>query len=370
MSNLPSLFQENFPTLVALADEVGGKRNGYFKELIPKEIIKHLKDSENSRLADYLRINFLNETEISILAFLRNNIHIKKEANGQIVRVYTGTIQKYTQILCRFFNFTRFHVRGIQSYHLADFINKGLDSDLAVNTLNLQIRALRSYFRFLNENGFLPNNPAIGLKEIKGGKKYHSSHVLSLEEAKALMNYARENTSLRNYLILAVLRFGGLRREEVAGLKFTDLVQGAVSGGWMLEVTGKGNKERSVPIMNALAQEILKYRQDVFGVPREILSVPGLKNTFMFGKSQNPFKPLSTNYIYKLVQKLGLEALGKRITPHWLRHTYVTHLKIKKVDIKTISILVGHESLQTTLNYEQSFHLQQGNYGDILVDEY
>ncbi|WP_045216283.1 tyrosine-type recombinase/integrase [Desulfonatronovibrio magnus] len=82
------------------------------------------------------------------------------------------------------------------------------------------------------------------------------------------------------------------------------------------------------------------------------------------------FDGLTVSSLYKLVRKYGLEALGKQISPHWFRHTYATHIRARNVDVKAVSMLLGHNSIQTTMNYDHSFQLQQGNYGDILVEEY
>lgn len=170
--------------------------------------------------------------------------------------------------------------------------------------------------------------------------------------------------------MFATMRFAGLRAEELVTLTWGNLERNAITEGWQLRVTGKGNKERIVPIPHNLAEDLLIFRGSIFGVSTEHDEVPGLVNVPMFGSYNSKFKVLSTSLLHKLTKKYGQEALGKKISPHWFRHTYATHARSRKVDIKAVSMLLGHNSIQTTMNYDHSFQLQQGNYGDILSDEY
>jgi integrase/recombinase XerC len=341
-----------------------------YADITVRELLNHLEASRGRSLLDYLRLHPMDETRAYVLAFLRNLVHVKKEKAGGIVLVYTGTVKKYAQVLVVFFNSCRQPVSGVRSYHIADLINKELSSGKAVNTVNLKIRALRSFFKFLHSNGFIKANPTVNLKDIKGGRKYHSSHFLSFDEAGKIMNHVRGNCSVRDQLIFSVMRYAGVRAEETVSLRWGDLERNNISGAWQLKIVGKGNKERTVPILQNLAKDLLKYREQVFSVLPEHENVPGLSKTPMFGHHRDPFKPLSTSFLYKLVSKYGWEVLGKKISPHWFRHTFATHAGMKEVDIKAISHLLGHTSIQTTMNYEHSFQLQQGKYGEIFVDEY
>lgn len=369
MNNVLDGLQKDHPGLVALAEEVSAGGNTEFKKLIPREMLEHLESSADYKLSDYIHQADLNETQVSILVFLRNNVQVKQGGNGQLERVYTGTLKKYTEVLCRLFNHAKIQVRGIRSHHLADYIYTRLELRLSANTVNLEIRAMRSFFRFLHQSGFMPQNPAGTIKEIKGGKKHHFSHTLSFEQAREILLYAKENLPFRDFVMLSTLRFAGLRAEEVVSLRYSNLIQG-VTGCWFLQVTGKGNKTREVPIPSSLAKDILEHRFKVFSVPRDRLDVPGLRNVPVFSKLHRPFNALTYSSVYYLVAKVSEKVIGKKISPHWFRHTFATHASMKGIDIKTVSLFLGHNSINTTMIYEQSFELQKGNYGKILAEEY
>lgn len=80
----------------------------------------------------------------------------------------------------------------------------------------------------------------------------------------------------------------------------------------------------------------------------------------MFGSYNNPLKMLTVSSLYKLARKYGQEALGKQISPHWFRHTYATHIRAKQVDIKAVSMLLRHNSIQTAMNYRSQLSVAAG----------
>lgn len=124
--------------------------------------------------------------------------------------------------------------------------------------------------------------------------------------------------------MFATMRFAGLRAEELVTLTWGCLERNKITDGWQLRVTGKGNKERVVPIPLNLAEDLLAFRESVFDVSKEHEEIPRLIHTPMFGSYNNPLKMLTVSSLYKLVRKYGQEGSWKTNQPP-LVQIYLCH---------------------------------------------
>ena len=160
-------------------------------------------------------------------------------------------------------------------------------------------------------------------------KEKRLPEVLSKDEVKKLIDSCDNNKSR---LIVSMLYSSGLRVSELVNLKVDDL-NFQEKTGWVR--LGKGNKDRIFTISEALAGELGEYLQ-------------GREHKFVFSKE----KPLTTRNIQKIMYGLRKRSgIHKKITPHTLRHSYATHLLEQGTDIRTIQVLLGHSSLNTTSLY-------------------
>lgn len=144
----------------------------------------------------------------------------------------------------------------------------------------------------------------------------------------------------RDYFIVALFYATGIRREELANIKLTDIDNSVKA----ITITGKGNKVRVVPIGDTTFDEYetyLTYR-------KTFMWELNIKSPFLF---LNRFgKPLTVRSIDRLVRKFALKE-GLDFTPHTLRHSFATHLLENGADLLLIKEILGHSSLSTTQKY-------------------
>ncbi len=144
----------------------------------------------------------------------------------------------------------------------------------------------------------------------------------------------------RDRLAIGLMMAAGLRREEAASLQFTDIVK--QNERYVLNVLGKGAKDRVVPINTRLAEAIIDW-QFLVGVEGLILR--------SLGRNKEPGESISTTGLYNIVQKRG-SMIGKpELQPHDLRRTYAELGRRAGVPISQISKLLGHASIETTQEY-------------------
>jgi site-specific recombinase XerD len=144
----------------------------------------------------------------------------------------------------------------------------------------------------------------------------------------------------RDYITVALLYVTGLRREEIANVRISDI---DLQRG-LLTTIGKGNKQRVVPVGEQTLQELKEYLEKRHDFVRRTESP---STHLLLNKSGNP---LSVRSIDRLVRSFG-KAEGMELTPHMLRHSFATHLLENGADLIFIKEVLGHASLSTTQKY-------------------
>ncbi len=196
-------------------------------------------------------------------------------------------------------------------------------------SLNLVVQALRAYFRF---EGF--EEEAEKLKPPKVPKSLPKA--LTREEVRKLLSVIPP-TKTRDRLIVFLLYGAGLRVSELCNLKKSDV---DFERGLILVRSGKGAKDRVVPLPDALVSEIRNY-----------LSKREDESEYLIVEDRRSEKGrLSPKTVWYLLRKYGNRA-GIRVTPHMLRHSFATHMLENGVDIRAIQELLGHSNLSTTQIY-------------------
>lgn len=356
--NLPETFSQVAPT-------------GHHKHKDPKKLLAYVEQSFGVPLQEFLRNAGLNRCDGACVLFLRNFVQVKQSDNKSEIRL-TGTVKKYAQNLCMFLNYcldsSPVDTFDVLPHNVSDYVGNEIKKGRAINTINLKIRTIRSYYKFLSQAGLMSRNPSATTRTLKGGKKCHEDHVFYPKEVQTLLSHVADKNK-RDFLLLAVLRYGGLRVDEAINLTWKDLKEN-IAGSWWLKVTGKGNKTRMVNIPSQLADDLLRYRQDRFRVPVGAKDAPGLKDFPLFGGKRDPRRKLHYEEVYRMLRGHSQNALGKKVSPHWFRHTFVTHLLGTGMDMKVVSGIVGHGCISTTLKYHQSYHLQNGEVESAFNGEY
>ncbi|WP_343707458.1 site-specific tyrosine recombinase XerD [Flavobacterium sp.] len=204
------------------------------------------------------------------------------------------------------------------------------------------ISGLKSFFNYLVFEDYRNDNPLELIEAPKTGRKLPDT--LSLQEIDALIETIdlSTNEGERNRAMLETLYGCGLRVSELITLKISDLF---FDEGF-IKITGKGNKERFVPIGPLTQKYIDIYRNAI----RCNLNIKkGAEDTLFLNRRGNQLtRAMVFTIIKDLAQKMGLK---KSISPHTLRHSFATHLLENGADLRSIQLMLGHESITTTEIY-------------------
>ena len=204
------------------------------------------------------------------------------------------------------------------------------------------ISGLKSFFSYLIFEDYRSDNPMELIETPKTARKLPDT--LSVEEIDALISAIdlSSNEGERNRAILETLYGCGLRVSELVSLKISDLF---FEEGF-IKITGKGNKQRFVPIGNLTQKYIQIYRD----FKRTHLNIKkGHEDTLFLNRRGNQ---LSRAMIFTIIKDLAIQInLNKSISPHTLRHSFATHLLENGADLRSIQLMLGHESITTTEIY-------------------
>ena len=223
---------------------------------------------------------------------------------------------------------------------LRAFLSARRQTGVGARSLARFLSALRHFQNFLRQKR-LGAGLLVPITTLKFSESLPEG--LSVEEAARLVATPNEAGFLpqRNNLLALVLYLTGMRRAEAGNLKLRDIERSRE----VVEVTGKGNKVRFVPLGDAVKTVIGDY----IILRHEFLGDKRLDKGFLF---VNKFGgKLSERSIDRVILKLGRERLGRRVTPHMLRHSYATHMLDAGADLMALKELLGHVSLSTTQKY-------------------
>lgn len=204
------------------------------------------------------------------------------------------------------------------------------------------ISGLRGFFNYLVFSEYRTTNPLELIESPKIGRKLPDT--LSEEEIDMLIKNIDLSSPQgeRNRAILETLYACGLRVSELISLKISDLF---FEEGF-IKVTGKGDKERFVPIGDGTIKFIELYRKEI-RVHEPIQ--PLAQDTLFLNRRGNP---LSRSMIFVIIKELVVKAgIRKTISPHTFRHSFATHLLERGADLRSIQQMLGHESITTTEVY-------------------
>ncbi len=204
------------------------------------------------------------------------------------------------------------------------------------------ISGLKSFFNYLVFEDYRNDNPLELIEAPKTGRKLPDT--LSLQEIDTLIETIdlSTNEGERNRAMLETLYGCGLRVSELISLKISDLF---FDEGF-IKITGKGNKERFVPIGSLTQKYIDIYKN---AVRSNLIIKKGAEDTLFLNRRGNQLtRAMVFTIIKDLAQKMGLK---KNISPHTLRHSFATHLLENGADLRSIQLMLGHESITTTEIY-------------------
>jgi integrase/recombinase XerD len=211
----------------------------------------------------------------------------------------------------------------------------------SVGTQARLIAGIHSFYHFLLYHRYIEQDPSELLETPK--KEMHLPDVLSTEEIDRMIAQIdmSKNESHRNRAIIEMLYGSGLRVSELVNLRLSDMY---LNEGYM-RITGKGNKQRLVPVSPVAIEWFSYWTQDRnnLDIKPEAIDIAFLNR---YGRQ------LTRAMIFTIIKTLAREAgIQKNISPHTLRHSFATHLLQNGADLRIIQQLLGHESISTTEIY-------------------
>lgn len=217
-----------------------------------------------------------------------------------------------------------------------------LSKDVSPSTQSRIISGIKSFYEYLLFEKLIKSNPLAEIEQPKTQRKLPDT--LSIDEINLMVSKIEKNKNeyYRNVAIIETMYGCGLRVSELINLKISDLYLDED----FLKVTGKGNKQRLVPISSINKKCIVNYLNE----SRSKIKINLTHSDTLFLNRRG--KGLTRAMIFTIVKNLTkLAGIKKNISPHTFRHSFATHLLENGADLKTIQQMLGHESITTTEIY-------------------
>jgi len=242
---------------------------------------------------------------------------------------------------------------AITYYDLREFISWFSKGNQNARTQSRVLSGIRAFYKYLLIDGIIDENPASLLESPKIGLRL--PEVLSVDEIDRIVEVIdlSKPEGHRNKAIIETLYGCGLRVSELVNLRLTDIHYGE----GFVSITGKGNKQRLVPIGSKALKEI-----DLYKIDRNRLKVIYDENVVFLNRRG---RKLTRAMIFTMIRDLaGKAGIMKKISPHTFRHSFATHMIEAGADLRAVQEMLGHESILTTEIYT---HIDRSFLRDTLI---
>lgn len=255
------------------------------------------------------------------------------------------TIRNYSTDIADFFEFLKLEeivsLVEVNASVVRNYLGQLLDSGIVRASISRKMSALRSFFRYLNEQGVIDDNPLSRISGPKTEKRLPS--FLTSEEIRSLLDACDSSSphGLRDKAMLELLYASGLRVSEIASLDVgsVDLETRQI------RVWGKGSKERIVLMGQPATEELEQYL--TLGRPK-LKKESQTEALFLNRYGQRIAERRIQYLIKKYAEKAGLSG---RVHPHMIRHSFATHMLDGGADLRVVQELLGHSNLASTQVY-------------------
>jgi integrase/recombinase XerC len=254
---------------------------------------------------------------------------------------YQGDLQQFSDFLQQQFELNE--AEAVKHIHIRSWLAQMKEDGQHERTLQRKVSSVKSLFKYLLRLGLVEQNPTRLVVTPKAPKRLpvflEETQTVLIENISAYPEGFEGNTER---LVMEMLYQCGMRRAELIGLKETDIEFSRKQ----IRVLGKRNKERMIPVSDAMLIDIRHYMDD----KKRIFEQP---SAYLLCLESGA--PLYPNYVYRIVKKhlKNVTTLVKK-SPHVLRHTFATQLSNNGADLNAIKELLGHSSLAATQIYTQT----------------
>lgn len=274
----------------------------------------------------------------SILKKYKSYITLEQGLSNNTREAYLHDVEK----LFAYFEDEKIDFLKVELEHFHSFAAALMDVGIGERSIARILSGIRSFYKFLVLDGYLEQDPTELLESPKIGK--HLPEVLSVEEIDAIEGIIDVSTpeGQRDRAAIEVLYSCGLRVSELCNLLLSDLY---LDEGF-LRITGKGNKQRLVPISERAIRELKSW----FVFRNSINIKPGEEDYVFISAARK--KHLSRITVFHNIKVYAEQAgIQKTISPHTFRHSFATHLLEGGANLRAIQTMLGHESISTTEIY-------------------
>lgn len=276
------------------------------------------------------------------MAFFMHTIDIFCEHLSAERRLSTHTVQAYRNDLLQLSayamdNWQEENIQNLQFADLRNWVAGVSEAGFNAKSVNRKIASLKTFYKFLLRRKIINDDPTLLLKSLKTQKKPPT--FVKNDDMERVMDaqvYTLDFEGLRDRVVMELLYGTGIRLAELLGLKNTDID----FYNKQIKVLGKRNKERLIPVHNALIALLTTYLDHK-------IHITSLQNLIVTNKGEAAY-PV---FIQRITKKYLAGSKLPKQSPHVLRHTFATHLLNEGADLNAIKDLLGHSSLAATQVY-------------------
>ena len=277
----------------------------------------------------------------SIKAFQEYLLH-EKNYSLHTVNAYVNDLlffQKFIEA-----NFDAVPLQSVNYSLIRSWIVEMVQNEISNSSVNRKISSLKSYYKFLQKIKQIEINPLIKHNSLKSPKKIQIPFSeKEVDNVLNNINYSDGYEGTRDKLIIDLFYTTGIRRAELINLKLHNIDFHSNT----IKVLGKRNKERIIPIVPIISQQLKKYLNE----RAEIEQIKDVEYLFLMLKGVK----INESFVYRLINYYfsGVSEKVKK-SPHILRHTFATHMLNNGADMNSVKELLGHSSLASTQVYTHS----------------
>ncbi len=262
---------------------------------------------------------------------------LAKNFSENTLKAYTDDLQKLSDFAAS----ENIQLTEVRLEKLQNFAAQLIDLGISPRSLGRILSGVRAFYKFLLVDGYIADDPTELLEWPKIGE--HLPDVLSVKEVDMLEDAVdlTKWEGQRNRAIIEVLFSCGLRVSELVNMQISNIYKKEK----FIRITGKGDKERLVPISDSALKEL-----DYWFVDRNHMKIKPGEEDYVFLNRRGA--RLTRAMIFTIVKRLAAEAgIRKSISPHTLRHSFATSLLEGGANLRAIQEMLGHESIGTTQIY-------------------
>lgn len=268
-----------------------------------------------------------------------NYLKFERRYSNNTVVAYENDIEQFLEYLVSQYNTQ--DIKTVTHHMIRSWMVKLIQAGITPKSINRKLSSLRKYFLFLKREGIISANPAQKIIAPKVGKRL--PEVIRKSEIDLLLDkYLPFDcfSELRDRIIIILLYSTGMRRAELIELRDSDINFSKMN----MVVTGKGNKQRLIPLTDEVIEELklyIEYRNEYFQIKSADYLILTDKGNKLYPK-----------FVYNLVIKnISMVSSSLKRSPHILRHSIATHLSDESVEINALKAFLGHSSLSSTQIY-------------------